>query len=123
MSNETEAGTQAVDSSSDTNDWRIRQEPETVLQEIDPFASELGLRSVDEEIKQAIDPILRRVEELRALLAGRTELVSAGNSEASVWRCDNASTSPPRIWHDTRGYHWGESLLFIKLFLVTALEL
>ena len=45
-------------------------------------ADELTLRSVDERIKQAIDPILRRVEELCALLAGWTETESAGNSEA-----------------------------------------
>ena len=35
---------------------------------------ELILRSVDERIKQANDPILRRVEELCALLVIRTEM-------------------------------------------------
>ena len=39
-------------------------------------ADELTMRSVDERIKQGTDPILRRVEELCALLASRTEMES-----------------------------------------------
>ena len=61
---------------------------------------ELTLRSVDERIKQATDPILRRVKELCALLAGRIELESTENSETSVSRRDNASASRSRHRHD-----------------------
>ena len=43
-------------------------------------ADELTLRSVDERIKQAIDPILSHLEEVCALLASRSEVESAGNS-------------------------------------------
>ena len=57
-------------------------------------ADELTLRSVDEKIKQATDPILRRVEELCALLVGGTEMESAENSEASGSRRNHESISP-----------------------------
>ena len=63
-------------------------------------ADELTLRSVDERIKQATDPILRRVEELCALLVGGTEMESAGNSEASGSRCNHEFISPSRNRHD-----------------------
>ena len=49
----------------------------------DTSADELTLRSVDERIKQTTDPIFSRVEDLCALLASRTEMEYAGNSEAS----------------------------------------
>ena len=51
------------------------------------------LRSVDEKIKQATNPIHRRVEEC-ALLASRTEMESAGNNEASGLRRNHESFSP-----------------------------
>ena len=57
---------------------------------------ELTLRSVDERIKQVTDPILRRVEELCALLASWTEVESAGNSKASGARQDREFSSPSR---------------------------
>ena len=60
-----------------------------------PFA-ELTLRSVHEKIKQATDPILRRVEKLIFLLASRTKMESAGNSEASGWRRNRESSSLSR---------------------------
>ena len=58
--------------------------------------TELTLRSVGERIKQATDPILKRVEELCALLASRCEMESAGNSEASGSRRDREFSSPSR---------------------------
>ena len=62
MSNEIEAGTQTLDSSSNTIDLGLRQKPDMDSQETELSASELLLRSVDERIKQAPDPILRQVE-------------------------------------------------------------
>ena len=47
-------------------------------------ADEPTLRSVDERNKQANDPILRRVEELCALLAGRTEWNPPGTEKRPV---------------------------------------
>ena len=67
MSDETEAGTQRLDSSSDTIVSRLRQELEKDSQGIESSANELTLRLVEERIKQATDPILRRVEELCAV--------------------------------------------------------
>ena len=58
--------------------------------------TELTLRSVGERIKQATDPILKRVEELRALLASRREMESDGNSEAPGSRRDHELSSPSR---------------------------
>ena len=69
-------------------------------QENESSDSDLTLISVDEWIKQATDPILRRVEELCALLASRIELKSTGNSEASGSRRDNTSASPSGSQHD-----------------------
>ena len=69
-------------------------------QEIELRTSEITLRSVDERIKQATDPILRRLEDFYALLADRIEMESAGNKEASSSRRDNAPTSPSRNRHD-----------------------
>ena len=40
--------------------------------------------------------LLKRVEELRALLASRTEMESAGNSEASSFRRHRELSSPSR---------------------------
>ena len=62
---------------------------------------ELILRSVYERMKQATDPILRRVEKLCALLASRTEMKSAGNSEASGSRLNHEHSSPLRNRYDT----------------------
>ena len=59
MSKKTEAGTQTLDSSSDKTDLTLRQEPEMDSQETVPYASELTLRTVNDRIKQASDPILR----------------------------------------------------------------
>ena len=64
--------------------------------------TELTLRSVDERIKQATDPILKRVEELCALPASRAKMESAGNSEASGSRRDRELSSPSRNRYDNR---------------------
>ena len=94
MSKETEIGTQTHNSSPETIELRSRQEPEMDTSVTETSAGELTLKSVDEPIKQATDPILRRVVELCALLAGRTEMESAENSEASGWRRNHDSISP-----------------------------
>ena len=62
---------------------------------------ELTLRLVDEKIKQATDPILKRVGELCARLASRTEMESAGNSEASGSRRDRELSSPSHKRYDS----------------------
>ena len=86
MSKETEIGTQTLDSSSETIELRFRQEPYMDIPVTETSADELTLRSVDERIKRAIDPIVRRVEELCALSAGRNEMESSENSETSSSR-------------------------------------
>ena len=55
---------------------------------------------MDERIKQAIDPILRRVEEICTLLARRTEMESAGNGEASRSRRTRESINLSRNRYD-----------------------
>ena len=102
MSNENEAGTQTLDSNSDTIDLRLRQEPEINCQKNESSISELTLRLVDERIKQATDPILRPVGEICTPLVSRTELESSGNSETSSSRRDNTSASPSGNQHDSR---------------------
>ena len=74
MSEETETGTQTFDFSSETIELRLRQETEKEPSLDETPADELTLRLVDERIKQASDPILRRLEDLRALIASRTEM-------------------------------------------------
>ena len=96
MSEETEIGTQTLDSSSKTIELRFRQETDMVPTLDETPTDELTLRSVDERIKQATDPILRRVDELCALLANRTEMESAGNSERSGSRRNRESSSLSR---------------------------
>ena len=71
MSNENETGTETLDSSSNTIDLRLRQESKIDHQGIDTSTNELTLRSVNERSKQATGRILRRVEEICALLAGQ----------------------------------------------------
>ena len=106
MSEETETGTQTFDSSSETIELRSRQETEMEPALGETPDVELTLRSVDGRIKQTSDPILKRVEELCALLASRTEMESTGNSEASGSRRDHESSSPSRNRHDTRIWKW-----------------
>ena len=74
MSKKTDTGTQTLDSSSDTINLKTRQESEIGPQVIETTADELTLRLVNEQIKQATDAILSRVQDLYALLAGGTEL-------------------------------------------------
>ena len=99
MSEETETGTQTFDSSFESLELGLKQECELepTVHETPPDA--LTLRSVDEKIKQATDPILRRVE-LGALLASRMEMKPAVNSEASGSRRNHESSSPSRNRYD-----------------------
>ena len=108
MSRETETGTQTLDSSSDTIELRLRQEPETDTQGTEASADELTLRSGDERMKQVTDPTLRRIMELCALLA---EI--ARNSESSGSRRNIESNSPSRNRHDTQQLTY---LLSLRLF-------
>ena len=102
MSEETETGTQTLDSSSETIELNFSQEPEVDTRVTETSGDELTLKSVDERIKQATDPILRRAEELCAILVGRTETESARNSEASGSRRNNESFSPSRKRRDSQ---------------------
>ena len=83
MSEETETGTQTLQSSFETIELRLRQETESETTSDETPTDGLTLSSVDERIKQATDPILKRVEELCVLLASRTEVEYDGSSEAS----------------------------------------
>ena len=69
MSQEIGIGTQTLDNFSETIELRLRQETEMEPTLNETSSDELTSRSVDERIKQATDPILRRVEELCVLLA------------------------------------------------------
>ena len=102
MSEENETGTQTLDSSSDTLELRLNQEKEMEPALDKTPTDEPSLRSVDEGIKQATDPILSRIEELCALLASRAEMESAVNSEASGSSLNPESSSPSRNRYDTR---------------------
>ena len=73
-------------------------------QENEFSASELTPRLVDERINQAVDPILRRKEELCAVLPSRTVLESTGNSEVSGSRRENTSASPSVNQHDDSSF-------------------
>ena len=73
-------------------------------------ADELTRSSVDKRIKRATNPLLRRVEELYALLAGRTEMESYGNSEASGSRRNHESFSTSRNRFDKK--HSPEAVSF-----------
>ena len=84
-------------------------------QEIEPFASELPHRSIDERIKQSTDPLLRRVRQSCALLGSQTELKPTERSEASGSRRDNVSCSPSRLWHDNL-FNFSKIQMKVKLF-------
>ena len=102
MSEETGIGTQTLDCSSETIELRFRQEPKMNFSANETSADELTVRSVDERINQATDPVLRRIEKLCALLASRTEVESAGNSEASGSTRNHESISPSGHRYDNR---------------------
>ena len=101
MSEEAEFGTEALDSSSETIELRFIQAPEVDTPVNETSADQLTLRSVDERIKQATDPIHRQVEELCALLASRTEMESTGGSEASGLGLNHEYISPSRHRYDS----------------------
>ena len=101
MGEEKEFGTETLDSFSETIELRFRQKPELDTPLTELSADELTLGSVDERIKQATGPILRRLEDICVLLVGRTEVESAGNSEASGWRRSHESIIPSRNRRDS----------------------
>ena len=101
MNEETETGTQTFDNSSETTKLRASRETAMEPKLSETLDTELTLRSVDERIKQVTDWILRRVEELCALLTSRTEMESAGNSEASSSRQNRESSSPSPNRYDS----------------------
>ena len=101
MSEGTETGTLTFDSSSGSIELGLKEETEMEPGVDETPADELTLRSVDERTKQATDPILRRVEELCALLASLTETEFAGNREASGSRRNRESSSPTRNRYDS----------------------
>ena len=94
MSEETENGTQTFDCSSETIETELK------LELSETHDTELTLMPGDGRIKQATDPILKRVEKLCALLASRTDMRSAGNNEVSASRRDHWLSSPSRNWSD-----------------------
>ena len=64
MSEESETCTQTLDSSSETIELSLSQETELKPTLDEPPTDELTLSSVDESVKQATDPVLKRVEKL-----------------------------------------------------------
>ena len=100
MSAKTETGKQTCDSSSETIELRSSQETEVEPAFSEKPDTEPTLRSVEEKITQAIDPILKRVEELCAVLARRTEMESVGNPETSGLRRDRDPSSPSHNRYD-----------------------
>ena len=102
MSDETEIGTKKLDRSSETIELRFRQKPEMDTPVAETSVDELNLGSVEERMKQATYPTLKRVEELCALLAGLNAMEFTGNSEASSSTCNLESISSSRSQHDTQ---------------------
>ena len=123
MSEETGPGSQTFDSSSETIEVRSSQETEMEPAFGETPDTELTLRSVDERIRQATDPMLKRVEELCALLASRTGMESAGNSEASGSRRDREFSSHSRNRYDTtRKTFWTDVSTFFPHFRAAVVD-
>ena len=117
MIEETESGTQTLDSNSETTELKLRQQTEREPTSDETSTDELTLRSLDERIKQVTDPIVRRVEELCAFLSSRTEMESAGNSEASGSRRNHEFFSPSRNRYDNRIYSYPMDLAELHLLV------
>ena len=100
MSEEIEMGTQTIDSSSQFVELGLGQETEMGPTVDETPADEFTFKSVGEKIKPATDPILRKIEEPFSLLASRTEMESAGKSEASGSRRNREYSSPSRNRYD-----------------------
>ena len=81
-------------SSTATIELRQRQKPEMDSQDNDFSSSEVTHSLVNEQMKQATEPLLQQVELLCAVLASRNELETARNSEATVFGRRNTSNSP-----------------------------
>ena len=94
MSGETESCTQTQESSAETIELKYRQDPEMDTPVMESSAVELSVRSVDERIKQATDPNLKRLWEFCALLVGCIELESDASRGASDSRRNHDSFSP-----------------------------
>ena len=93
-SDETELDTQTLGISTETMELRLRQRPEMDTPENETSANELTPRSIDERIKQATEPIFKRVEDLCDLVAFQTKGESTGHSEVSSSRrnCESIGT-------------------------------
>ena len=76
MTEETETGTQTFHSSSESVELELRQETEVEPAVDQAPIDEPRLKSFDERTKQAMDPILIRLEETCALFANRTGLAT-----------------------------------------------
>ena len=74
MIEETEIGSQTLDSSSEAIELAFRQEPKLETPGNETSGDELTLRSVDDRIKRATSPIIRGVDEIYFLLAGLTDM-------------------------------------------------
>ena len=83
MINGAESSTQTVDSSSDIIELRHGQARHMDSQINEFSAGEVTNQSVNEQIKPATESILRQVERICTVLANRTDLNTAGNSEAT----------------------------------------
>ena len=98
MRDETGTGLHTLDNSSETFEIGLTQQPEMDTQVTEASVEELTLEPHQtsikriKRIKQATYLIFRQVEDLWALLVGRTEMQSAGNSEASGSRRNNESS-------------------------------
>ena len=79
---------------SETIELRLRQETQMEPTLDETPADELTLKSVDERIKQATDPVVRRVEKLCALLPNGTETEAACNTEVAGSRRNRESSNP-----------------------------
>ena len=101
LSEEMEIVTQTLNSSSKTNELRFRQEPEPDTPVFQRATHGLNLRSVNERKEQPTDRILRRREDLCALLACRVEGESDENTEESGSRHNQESNSPSCDWYDS----------------------
>ena len=105
MSEKSGARRLTFDGSSESIELGLRQESEMERTVDETHADEPNLMSVDEKIKQATDAILRRVEELFALLASCTEMEPAGNNEASSLRRNRESSSSSSNRYDNHLVH------------------
>ena len=94
MSEETDVGTQTLDSSSETIELRLRQEMEMEPTLDETHTDVLTMMSVYEKTKQATEPTLTIAEKMCAILLSWPEVESASTGEASGSRRNRESSSP-----------------------------